>query len=236
METSKCIVQVRVGESATVRVLRISPNEVITCDRHCACLKEAEDGSIQCSIGWIKKMVNFQTTALVIDYEVIMDRAAEWDWPICGANFSVIDEMGQIHKGEQICKDIVSPKGLSGGIDWLYPGTKGQFRVYYETFPRDGRIASIIAQRIGDIQGRIDFMSEEPQDSGFAEEQRKMVLTPMEPDEMRERIEILEKEVKTLKRYVNLLKSICIDQNNDRPVSQRPMFDSGIEYHPLDKK
>lgn len=36
-----CIAQVRVDDSATVKVLRIAQNEVLTCGRNCASLEES---------------------------------------------------------------------------------------------------------------------------------------------------------------------------------------------------
>lgn len=56
METTNYIAQCRIDDCATVRVLSITPNKEIICDQECSSLKESKDGSIQCYIGWIKKM------------------------------------------------------------------------------------------------------------------------------------------------------------------------------------
>ncbi len=158
MDNNDCIAQIRVGDSATVHVLRISPNEVITCDRHCVFLEESSDGSVRCSMGRIKHLDDFHTSALVIDYEIIMDRDADWEWPVHAEDFPIVDETGLIHKGCLICDKSLSPKGLSGGIDRLYPGTRGKYRVYYETFPEEGKVASIIAGHFEKSRGRVDLL------------------------------------------------------------------------------
>ncbi len=237
MVTSKCIAQCRVGDCATVRVLRITPNVVITCDRECACLEEAKDGSIQCSIGWIKKMVNFQTTALFIDYEVIMDRKSDWDWPVCAADFPIIDEAGEIHKGEFICDTIVSPERIAGSADTLFPGTRGKYRVYYETFPKDGKVTSIMAVRIGNIQGRMDIEALEPTEMKEEEEkQQPQILAPKQPDDLRERVETLEKQLSKLRSEFDLLRLTLSNKGDLSRDPRTPMSDPGIEYHPLGKK
>ncbi len=47
METTNYIAQCRIDDCATVRVLSITPNTEIICDRECSSLKESKDGSIQ---------------------------------------------------------------------------------------------------------------------------------------------------------------------------------------------
>ena len=237
MDTSKYLIQLRGKNGATVRILRVSPNEVLTCDRDCASLEEAEDGSIQCGVGSVKKMVNFQTTALVIDYEVIMDRKADWQWLVCGANFVLVDEMGEIHKGDTICMNMKSPKGLTDGLAFVYPGTKARFRVYYESFPKDGRIASLICDNLGREDGRIDFISEESQEKELEERPQKMDTVPQEPEYLRERIEMLEKQLRRLRGDFDSL-NLTLASKGVIPYKHksRTMTDPGIEYHPLEKK
>lgn len=239
MDTDKCIAQIRGKNGATVRILRISPNEILTCDRNCNSLEESEDGSIQCRFGSVKKMVNFQTTALVIDYEVVMDRKAEWQWLVNGADFVIVDDEGHIHEGDTICRYMKSPKGLADSLEFVYPGTRAQFRVYYDTFPKEGKIASFICNQVDN--GRIDFMSQNPLDCDFEEERREMTLptkepATKEPDDMRERMDNLEREVRRLREIVESLQESHLKTDSYGLGSRRPMSDPGIEYHPLEKK
>ena len=158
MDNSECIALIKVGDNAVVKVLRISPGEVTTCGRHCPYLKESPDGSIRCGDGRISKRSDFQATALVIDYEVFLDRKSEDNWIVDGDDFTVIDDTGLIHKGVMVCPSMASPKGLSGGIDKLYPGSRGLFRVFYESFPKDGKVASILAKQNYSNNGRVDLL------------------------------------------------------------------------------
>ncbi len=237
METNNYIAQVRIDNCATVRVLKITPNVEITCDRKCACLKESRNGSVQCSIGWIKKMVNFKTSALFIDYEVILDRNADWDWPVCASNFHVIDEEGNLFKGEFLCDSIVSPERIANSPDTLFPGTKGKYRVYYETFPKDGKVASIMAVRIGNIQGRMDLMSAEPIQQEAEVEPRPQVVAPEQTENLRERVETLEKEMRKIRADFDILRLTLAGKGLiSYKHKDRVMTDPGIEYHPLDNK
>lgn len=236
MDTTNYIAQCRVGDCATVRVLSITPNIEITCDRECACLEESKNGSIQCSIGWIKKMVNFKTSALFIDYEVIMDRNADWDWGVCASQFPIIDENGDIYEGEFLCDHIVSPERIKNSPDTLFPGTKGKYRVYYETFPKGGKVASIMAVRIGNIQGRMDLLSPAPAEVDFEEERQQYAAPAQQQDDLRERVDALEKEVASLRRLVRTLTEIRASREISQNNPNRPMSDPGIGYHPLDNK
>lgn len=237
MDTSKCLAQVKIDNCATVRVLRISPEETIMCDRKCASLEESsKDGSLQCSIGWIKKMVNFETTALIIDYEIILERKSDWDWSVCAAHFPIIDDTGQIHEGEFICDSIVSPERRRSA-DKLYPGTKGQYRVYYETFPKGGKVASIIVDVIGDRKGRMDLLSTEPTELNPEEEEMSPVDGPTLMSDLRDRVKILEKQMGRLRPEFDSLR-LTLASKGVIPYKhkEKPMSDPGIEYHPLDKK
>lgn len=236
MNTKTCIAQCRVGDCATVRVLSITPNVEITCDRDCACLEESKDGSIQCSIGWIKKMVNFKTSALFVDYEVIMDRKADWDWPVCAADFPIVDQEGNVHKGECLCDSIVSPERIVNSPDTLFPGTKGKYRVYYETFPKGGKVASIMAIRIGNIQGRMDLLSEEPNQELVEEHPESVVYEPLQKDDMRERVERLEEQMRKLCTEFDLLRLALDNKDVQTDDPRAPMRDQGIGYYPLGHK
>ena len=231
-----CIAQTKIDDCALVRVLRISPGETITCDRKCASLEESKDGSIQCYIGWIKKMVNFQTTALVIDYEIILERKSDWDWSVCAAHVPIVDDTGQIHEGEFICNRIVSPERLRGA-DKLYPGTKGQYRIYYETFPKGGKVASIIVDVIGHRAGRIDLQTTEPAVLNPGEEEKSPVDGPTLLDDLSERVKILERQMERLRPEFDSLR-LTLASKGVIPYKhkEKSMTDPGIEYHPLDKK
>ena len=182
MDNRVKIAQGRIDGLGMVHILRISPNEVIKCNRNCVCLKESEDGSIQCSIGWIKKMVNFQTTALVIDYEIVLSKDAEEEWGVGPYDFTVIDT-----------------EGLSMGIHQLYPGTRGRFRVYYDTFPKDGTIASIIVERSSAYKVRIELAPQVYLEDGFEDESAHSTSVPQEQRELRQRVESLEKQISRLR-------------------------------------
>lgn len=237
MDISRYIAQVKIDNCATVRVLRISPEETIMCDRKCASLEEsAKDGSLQCYIGWIKKMVNFQTTALIIDYEIILERKSDWDWSVCAAHFPIIDDAGVIHEGEFICKSIISPERLRGA-DKLYPGTKGQYRIYYESFPKGGKVASIIVDVIGNRKGRIDLLTSEHPEFDSGEEEKSPVDGPTLMDDLLERVKILEKQMGRLRPEFDSLR-LTLASKGVIPYKhkEKPMSDPGIEYHPLDKK
>ena len=235
MEKSKYIAQVRVGDCATVRVLQIIPDQVIECDRNCPCLEESRDGSVQCSIGWIVRMVNFKTKALIIDYEVVLDRDSDWDWPVCAEHFPVIDDTGQIHKGEFICKDIITPQRIPGGADTLFPGTRGKYRVYYETFPKDGKVASIMAVRIGNIQGRMDLLSDLPSDDDPMEQPESTPVALQEESVLRERLERLEKQVNQLSAENDSLRLMLARKDAvSSSLHSDVMTDPGIGYQPLE--
>ena len=235
MDTSKYITQIKGTNGATVRILRVSPDEVLTCYRDCGSLEESEDGSIQCSLGLVKKMANFQSTALVIDYEVIMDRKADWQWLVCGADFDLIDENGEIHEGNTICRSMKSPKGLTESLKFVYPGSRAKFRVFYESFPKGVAIASFICNQLGE-NCRIDFISEKLQDNEL-ETVQSIEETPQEPDDLRERVEMLEKQMRRLRGDFDSLRLTLASKG---VISYRHkdtvMTDSGIEYHPMDEK
>lgn len=236
MDTSKFIAQVRVNDCATVRVLQITPNVTITCDRNCASLREADDGSIECFFGWVKNMANFQTTALVVDYEIILERKADQSVSLMTDEYQVIDEFGQIHTGEHICRSLVSPKGLSGGIYTLYPGTRGRFRIYYESFPRDAKVVSIIVGRYRSFQGRIDLKSFEPMAYDSEEEQKAISEALAKHDDLESRVVYLERQVKRLTSELISLKYSQARKDNAYYDPEAPLSDSGIVYHPLDNK
>ena len=236
MDTSKHVALTKVGDHITVRVVRISPNEVITCNRNCACLEESRNGSIQCSIGWIKNMVNFQTKALIIDYEIIIDRKSEDEWSVHAADFPIIDENGNIYIGEFICSDIVSHDPLSDEQSHMYPGTRASFRVYYETFPKDGKVSSIIVECSSYLQSRIDLLPATLPEVEFEEGKQVDAVLFQPQDDLRERVEALEKEVADLRRLVRSLTEVRASKEISQNNPNRPMSDPGIGYHPLDNK
>lgn len=242
IESKSYITQAKIDDCATVRVLKIMPDVVVKCDRNCSCLEESKDGSIQCCIGRIKKMSNFQITALVIDFEIIMDRKADWDWSVCPGYMPVIDDSGGVHEGEFICDSFVTPERISNNPDTLYPGTKGKFRIFYETFPKDGKVSSIMVDVPGCLHGRIDLLSNEPQEFDF-EEERKPISVPLQQqveqpkdDELRERVETLEFEMRKLRAELDRLQRTLANNDSLPRDPFAPMRDPGISYHPLEKK
>lgn len=237
MDSSKYITELKSKNGASVRILRVSPNEVLICDRHCASLEESDDGSIQCGVGSVKKMVNFQTTALVIDYEVVMDRKADWNWLVCGADFVIIDENGEIHRGDTICRYMKSPKGLAEALQFVYPGSKARYRVYYETFPKDGQIVSFICKQLAGDEGRIDFISQDPQTKEFEDNGIQVDTAPQVSEDLSERVQMLENQMRRIRTEFDSLR-LTLASKGVIPYKhkEKPMTDPGIEYHPLDKK
>lgn len=194
METTNYIAQCRIDDCATVRVLSIRPNTEIICDRECSSLKESKDGSIQCYIGWIKKMVNFKASALLIDYEVFLDRKTKWDWSVHAADFPIIDENGDIYEGEFLCDSIVSPEQLKNSPRTLFPGTRGRYRVYYESFPKDGIVSSIIALADNGSQGRMDLLNPDPEQGVTIDQSQPMAIAPQQKDVQQQHVIVPEKE------------------------------------------
>ena len=237
MNSDKCIAQGRIDGLGMIRVLRISPNEVITCSRDCACAKTSWNGSIQCSLGWVKKMVNFRTTALIIDYEAILDRDADDDWCVEPTDFDVIGTDGNIYWGYFICNDMVSPKGLSNGVNKLYKGTRGKFRIYYDTFPKDGAIAAIMVEKSSGHQVRIDLAPVIIPEIDYEDNPWKTNLEPQRQDDLLVRIESLEKQVKSLCSELDALR-LSVAGEGAVPYSRKTdvMSGSGIGYQPFDKK
>ena len=234
MDTVSHIAHCRIGDFATVRVLSINTNAEVTCDKECASIEKSRDGSLQCGVGWIKKMVNFKATALIIDYEVIMDRDAADNWDIRDYHFPVIDDTGHIHEGRFICEDMVSPNGLSAGILTLFPGTRATYRIYYEPFPNDVKVSSIIVKTgYGDHQARIDLLSIKPMVPDFEEKREEYTIPVQQQDDLRERVESLELEVSNLRTLVMALTEVRTSKDFSKNDSNSPMSDPGIGYHPL---
>lgn len=194
METTNYIAQCRIDDCATVRVLSITPNTEIICDRECSSLKESKDGSIQCYFGWIKKMVNFKASALFIDYEVFLDRKTKWDWSVHAADFPIIDENGDIYEGEFLCDSIVSPEQLKNSPRTLFPGTRGRYRVYYESFPKDGKVSSIIALADNGSQGRMDLLNPDPEQGVTIDQSQPIAIAPQQEDVQQQHVIVPEKE------------------------------------------
>ena len=198
-------------------------------------LEESRDGSIRCGFGWIKKMDNFKTTAWVIDYEVILDRVADWDWPVGANDFPIIDENGDIHKGEHICRSIISLERMKNSPERLFPGTRGKYRFFYETFPKEGTVASIMAIRRADIQGRMDLLSAGPTEKAPEKMSNASVTVPHQ-DDLRERVESLERQLRILRSELYSLRSSLSAGTGAPGDPKSPMRDPGITYHPLENK
>lgn len=236
MDTPNYIAQCRIGDCATVRVLSITPNEEIICNRDCACLKESNNGSIQCSIHWIKNMVNFRTTALIIDYEIIMESDTDWDWPIIGDNFPIVNEDGIIYSGYFLCDDLISPNQIQGQADTVFPGTKGRCRFFYEGFPKEGKVVSILVNPPIGPQRRIDLLPNAFAQYIMSNESAPVPSIPQQDSNLQKRIELLESQMRRLRSDLEALQRIIASKGDLPNDTRAPMSDPGIGYHPLDNK
>ncbi len=202
MDTSKHIVQSRIGKGGFVRVLNIEYGAVLSCDRDCSALETSYLGSIKCSLDRVKKLVNFQTKALVVDYEVLLDNSASEEWNVYDSCFHVIDDEGHIHEGSAICNTMISPKKEGDTSFTLYPGTRANLRIFYDSFPPRGKVTSIIAEWCDRDKVRM-FITP---DAVPADNPEPIVLQPFtipqEADDTRRRIEDLEKAVKELQKQI----------------------------------
>lgn len=109
IHNTKPIASTRVGDNATVLVMGIHYDEALTCDRKCSVLQPDDDGILICGYDNVKNIVNFQTRALVIEYQCILDRDADENWGVYKQNFKVIDNDGFIHEGDVLCDRILYP-------------------------------------------------------------------------------------------------------------------------------
>ena len=236
MDTNKHIAIPKVGDFITTRVLDIHYNMILPCDRECLSLGEASNGSVKCDRDTVKKMVNFQAKALLIDYEVILDKKADDDEYISHGDFLVIDEDGHIHQGETICERmLIADKGVDTGTS-LYPGTRATFRIFYESFPSNQKVTSIVLEYSGYDSARIHFDEASlPEYESQEKPQPKSVDVPIPPDYL-ERIEALELEVRSLKRQMAQIQEKMSKPEYTTDDPRRPMSDPGIGYHPLDAK
>lgn len=239
MDTSKHIAIVKAGEFITVRVLAIHYDMVLKCNRECSLLQEDHRGSIQCATNDIGKLVNFQAKTLLVDYEVILDKHAHGDDYFDESKFKVIDQSGHIHEGKNLCNRLIDiEKGVDGGGETLYPGTRCVFRIHYDKFPANQKITSIILEFYDFDPIRINLDTPDPVLYEYQEGQeqpQEQKVVPV-PTEIYDRLDKLEKEVASLRRLVRTLtelKSMKEQYEND---PTRPMHDPGIGYHPLDNK
>lgn len=235
MDTSKHIAITKVGEHITVRVLNINYDAVLKCDRDCSYLDEARDGSIFCRMKNVNKMVNFRTKALLIDYEVILDKKSPDDMFVHDSDFRIVDNYGHVHNGKNLCNRMVDiEKGVDGFGDMIYPGTRLLFRVYYESFPVGQKVTSLIIDMSNMDAVRINF-SPDVTLQDYQEDQPAPGVIPV-PHDIYERLEKLENEVGHLRKIVRFLTEAKSSREIYQSDSSRPMSDPGIGYHPLDNK
>ena len=222
------IASLRVYDNATVRVLNLRYNTTLTCSRECIMLKEGKDGAIRCGLEKVSNIAAFQTHALMIDFEVIMDRDSSEDWRVFGSCFKVIDDSGHIHEGKVLCDEMVSPEkyGAKEYSTTLYPGTREVFQIYFDGFPKEGKVSSIIAEWSDRTKTRIDF--ERPGDSSSPVSNApnqpwdRTVFNPRNPGDLFERIDRLEDAVRELQDRVKRLsggESVSAEPVVEIPVS-----------------
>lgn len=92
-------------------------------------LKTSRDGTIICALDRVDGISNFQTKAVLVDYEVVLDRDATEEWTVFDSSFELIDSDGHIHEGDILCEDMADPEhiGVMDSRHTLYPGTRATF-------------------------------------------------------------------------------------------------------------
>ena len=212
-QNTKPIASTRVGDNATVLVMGIHYDHALICDRKCHMLDTDEDGIVVCGYERVKNIVNFQTKALVIDYQCILDKDADDNWRVYEQDFKVIDNEGFIHEGAVICESIQYPIKTVENGHTLYKGTRANIVVFYPGFPKDQKISAIVIDKSYSEKSRIDFdstsfeMPTVPVTEGQREDVKneRMVFNPRNPGDLFDRIDRLEEAVRELQEKLGQL-------------------------------
>ena len=226
---TKPIATTRVGDNATVLVLGIHYDEVLLCDRKCSVLDPDDDGILVCGYERVKDIANFQTRALVIDFQCILDKDADEDWRIYEGDFKVIDNEGFIHEGDVLCDRIHYPIKTVENGHTLYRGTRANIVIFYPEFPVDKKISAIVIDKSYSEKSRIDFDVPSsdgpslPATDGVREnvKNERRVFNPRNPGDLFDRIDRLEEAVRELQNQLALLsegKSFEVKPSIDIPV------------------
>ena len=210
---TKPIASTRVGDNGTVLVMGIHYDEALTCDRKCSVLGPDDDGILVCGYDNVKNIVNFQTRALVIDYQCILDRDADENWRLYKGDFKVIDSDGFIHDGDVLCEMMLYPiKSVENGHT-LYKGTRANIVIFYPDFPKEKTISAIVIDKSYSEKSRIELgstsfdMPAVPVVEGEREnvKNERRVFNPRNPDDLFDRIDRLEEAVRELQEKIGQL-------------------------------
>ena len=217
---TKPIASTRVGDNATVLVMGIHYDEALICDRKCDVLGPDDDGILVCGYDNVKNIVNFQTRALVIDYQCILDRDSDENWNLYKGDFKVIDSDGFIHDGDVICEMMLYPiKSVENGHT-LYKGTRANIVIFYPDFPKEKTISAIVIDKSYSEKSRIELgstsfdMPSVPVLEGEREnvKNERRVFNPRNPDDLFDRIDRLEEAVRELqKKFGQLTEGKAVD-------------------------
>lgn len=211
--SNKPIASTRVGDNATVLVMGIHYDESLLCNRKCHMLDTDDDGIVVCGYERVNNIVNFQTKALVIDYQCLLDKDADDNWRVYEQEFKVIDNDGFIHEGAVICENLLYPiKSVENGHT-LYKGTRANIVIFYPDFPKDEKISAIVIDKSYSEKSRIEFSSTSfdmpmaPVSEGEREnvKNERMVFNPRNPGDLFDRIDRLEEAVRELQDKLSQL-------------------------------
>ncbi len=234
------IASTRVGDNATVLVMGIHYDETLTCDRKCNVLGPDDDGILVCGYDTVKNIVNFQTRALVIDYQCILDRDSDENWSLYKGDFKVIDNDGFIYDGDVLCEMMLYPiKSVESGHT-LYKGTRANIVIFYPDFPKEKTISAIVIDKSYSEKSRIELGSTSfevpsiPSPDGEREKVRndRHVFNPRNPGDLFDRIDRLEDAVRELQEQITRLsqsKGESIDISTEIPVTNVKKSENQIE-------
>ena len=238
------VASTRVGDNATVRVLSIDYEAIFTCDRDCNYIKQSWNGSLKCALDYVKSLANFKNSYLLVDYEVIVDRDASENWEVFESEFKVIDNKGHIHEGKVVCEEMISPQQEASGRETLYPGTRATFRIFYKSFPKKGKISSIVIDKSYDEKSRIDLESfvqddsEQIETKGIRESGNydRNVFNPRNPADLFERMDRLEQALRELQEQMKRLseeKKVDFDVSTEIPIVNERIPEGKVNVHTL---
>ena len=241
---SGIVASTRVGDNATVKILSIDYEAILTCDRDCHYIKQSWNGSLKCALDHVKSLANFKNTVLLVDYEVIVDRDASENWEVFDSEFKVIDDKGHIHEGEVVCEEMISPQQEASGRETLYPGTRATFRIFYKSFPKKGKISSIVIDKSYDEKSRINLEdvveddSEQLETEGIRESGKydRNVFNPRNPGDLFERMDRLEQALRELQDQMKKLseeKKVDFNASVEIPIVKERIQEGKVSVHTL---
>lgn len=231
----KPIATIGIGDNGIVKVMDIHYDSPLLCDRKCEMLDEDEEGVLVCGHEYVSNISNFQTRALVIEYQCILDKYAQKEWSLYEEYFKVIDNEGYIHIGKSICKNMLYPVKSEKDGHTLYAGTRANFVVYYPDFPKDGRVSSIVIYDYGKYYRCFFDDDSSPSENDSWEGIARGEHHPDNqryPGDLIDRVESLEEAVRTLQDKVYQLTGESTKKDS---TSESAPTDKSFGYKPIDK-